>query len=220
MDPYLEGSEWTSFHALFGSEIVKQLAPKIRPKYRVRPFLRFVMDLPEAAVRVTKDKIPVLSIEIWDTVKRELVTAIEILSPINKRGMRHKKYLAKRRRILNRCTHLLEIDLLREGRQIPVPELLPDATYYIFLSRAEKRPVVEVWPIQLDMRLPVVPMPLQEEDEDVPLDLQLMFDLVYETYRYDLAIDYGQPPDVPLEGKWVNWAAERVEAAGFEQHRE
>jgi len=29
MDPYLEGSEWTSVHAELSSEIVRQLAPKL-----------------------------------------------------------------------------------------------------------------------------------------------------------------------------------------------
>jgi hypothetical protein len=36
MDPYLEGSEWVSVHAELSSEIARQLAPKLRPKYIVR----------------------------------------------------------------------------------------------------------------------------------------------------------------------------------------
>lgn len=256
MDPYLEGSEWTSFHAELGIEIVRQLVPKLAPKYIIRPIRCFVMDMPdeiaivstrcdtypdvgvyrakEAAatyetasatltmpplplqmVTIVPEKVPVLSLEIRDTAERGLVTAIEILSPANKRGDGYGEYMDKRRRILSSVTHLLEIDLLRKGKRVPMAQPLPDAPYFVFLSRAEKRPVVDVWPIQLDMRLPVVPIPLLEEDEDVPLDLQLIFDAVYETYRYDLALDYSRPLDVPLEGKWATWAAERLEAAGF-----
>jgi hypothetical protein len=33
MDPYLEGSEWTSVHIELSSEIARQLAPKVQPKY-------------------------------------------------------------------------------------------------------------------------------------------------------------------------------------------
>jgi len=33
IDPYLEGSEWTSVPAELSSEIARQLSPKLRPKY-------------------------------------------------------------------------------------------------------------------------------------------------------------------------------------------
>jgi hypothetical protein len=33
MDPYLEGDDWTSFPAYLATEIARQLAPRIRPKY-------------------------------------------------------------------------------------------------------------------------------------------------------------------------------------------
>jgi hypothetical protein len=42
MDPYLEGSLWTTFHFAFGAEIVRQLAPRLRPRYLVLPVERFV----------------------------------------------------------------------------------------------------------------------------------------------------------------------------------
>ncbi len=47
MDPYLEGSFWTSFHAQLGSEVSRQLSPKVRPKYTAMTVQRFVMDDPE-----------------------------------------------------------------------------------------------------------------------------------------------------------------------------
>src|SRR3990172_3074675 len=47
MDPYLEGSEWTSVHTELSSEIARQLAPKLRPKYIVRTTRRFVTEMPE-----------------------------------------------------------------------------------------------------------------------------------------------------------------------------
>ena len=49
MDPYLEGSEWTSVHVELSSEIARQLAPKVRPKYIVRTARRFVTEMPEFA---------------------------------------------------------------------------------------------------------------------------------------------------------------------------
>jgi hypothetical protein len=95
MDPYLEGAEWTSVHAALGAEIARQLAPKVSPNYIVRPVRRFVVDLPDEMYipTVMAEKVPVLSIEIRNVVERELITALEILSPVNKRGQRYTEYL-------------------------------------------------------------------------------------------------------------------------------
>src|SRR5262245_3426445 len=48
MDPYLEGSLWTSVHTELSSAIARQLAPKVRPKYLVLPTERFVFEEPES----------------------------------------------------------------------------------------------------------------------------------------------------------------------------
>lgn len=60
-------------------------------------------------------RLPHGTIEIRDVTNRELVTAIEVLSPTNKRGDGYREYLDKRRRILSSMAHLMEIDLLRKG---------------------------------------------------------------------------------------------------------
>jgi hypothetical protein len=109
----------------------------------------------------------------------------------------------------------LEIDLLRAGRRVPMQEPLPDAPYFIFLSRAEKRPLTEVWPIRLPERLPIIPVPLLNGDPDVALDLQQALDTIYDETGYDLAIDYSQPPELALEGEAAEWAAELLRAAGY-----
>lgn len=142
MDPYLEGSEWTSVHTELSSEIARQLSPKLRPKYIVRLSRRFVSEMPEEVGIVTADfypdvsvidadhdegmaesvvastwpplqmatvipaHVPHLTIEIRDVANRELVTAIEILSPTNKRGEGYQEYLDKRSRILRSQAHL------------------------------------------------------------------------------------------------------------------
>ncbi|RLT43090.1 MAG: DUF4058 family protein, partial [Chloroflexi bacterium] len=37
MAPYLEGPLWTTLHFTLGAEIVRQLAPRLRPRYLVLP---------------------------------------------------------------------------------------------------------------------------------------------------------------------------------------
>src|SRR5262245_49591645 len=249
MDPYLEGSLWTTFHFAFGAEIVRQLAPKLRPRYLVLPVERFVMETPDDVTITTStypdvgvakgiretaagyssstiaaplhlatvipEAVPHISIEIRDTANRQLVTAIEILSPTNKRGEGRIEYLSKRRRILLSTAHLLEIDLLRHGQRVPMQQPLPSAEYFILLSRADERPITGVWPVMLSQPLPIVPIPLLSGDADVTLELQETFTAVYDLLGYDLAIDYAQPPDVPLEGKAALVADRALRAAGL-----
>lgn len=249
MDPYLEGSLWTTFHFALGAEIVRQLAPRLRPRYLVLPIERFLIDTsddiaittriyPDVGVvkgakessaayldstraaplhlaTVIPEAVPHVSIEIRDTAGRQLVTTIEILSPTNKRGEGRIEYLAKRRRILVSTTHLLELDLLRQGQRVPMQQPLPPADYFVFLSRADDRPMCDVWAVELTQTLPSVPIPLLPSDPDMPLDLQQAFAAVYDLLGYDLAIDYTRPPEVPLEIEAALAAESLLRAAGL-----
>lgn len=154
-------------------------------------------------------RVPHVTIEIREARQRKLVTAIEVLSPTNKRGQGYREYLEKRR-LLQSTAHLLEIDLLRAGRRVPMQKPLPSAPYFVFLSRAERRPIVETWPIQFEMRLPTVPVPLLAGDHDATLDLQAAFDTVYDTLNYDLEIDYARLPEPPLDDGTAAWANARI----------
>jgi hypothetical protein len=246
MDPYLEGSLWTSIHAQLSAEIARQLAPKLRPRYVALMNEYFVMEVPESVAVVTTgiypdvavaerkpqwsesggaaitdaplrlltimpERVPHVTVEIRDTAKRELVTAIEVLSPTNKRAEGRREYLTKRQRILLSTAHLIEIDLLRKGQPIPMQQPLPKKPYFVFLSRAELRPLTDVWPIDLNEPLPIVPVPLLPGDPDVELDLQQAFNHIYEL-GYDLIVDYNRPPEIPLERTDDTWAQARIEA--------
>jgi len=139
-----------------------------------------------------------------------LVTAIELLSPVNKRpgADAADAYDRKRREIFRSDVHLLEIDLLRGGRRPAFIEPLPDYPYFIFLSRAQRRPAIEIWPIALREALPIVPIPLRYPDDDIPLDLNATLTQIYRSARYDYRIDYHQSPPAPelssAEAAWVD----------------
>ena len=173
----------------------------------VRPPLELATVMPESVPHVT--------VEIRDVQNRELVTAIEVLSPTNKRGEGYTEYVTRRGRVLLSRAHLLEIDLLRSGQRVPMQQPLPNSPYFVFLSRVEKRPLTDVWPIGLDQPLPTVPVPLLPGDSDIPLDLQAVFTAVYDLLRYRQALNYQGRPPLPLEGKWAAWAEERLRAAGL-----
>jgi len=154
---------------------------------------------------VLAEEVPHFWVEIRDTKKRKLVSVIEFLSPWNKREPGREEYLEKRTKLLHSSAHLMEIDLVRRGLRPPMRRALPKVPYFIFLSPVPRRPVTEIWPLRLKMPLPIVPVPLLPGDKDVPLDLQLAFTNVYDGCRYDLILDYQQPPDIALPSDAMAW---------------
>lgn len=160
--------------------------------------------LVEAAMRM-------VTVEIYTVAAKELVTCIEVLSPANKRGEGLEHYLHKRRRLHRAGVHLLEIDLTRRGRRPLVvaggfdPDPYHTLPYLISLWRAQAAEL-ELWPVQLADKLPVVAVPLRKPDADVPLDLSAILAAIYDLAGYDLSIDYSQePPPPPFDDETTSW---------------
>lgn len=140
------------------------------------------------------------------------MTAIELLSPANKTGLDRLQYRTKRDQTLAAPMHLVEIDLRRGGDR-PGPPDLPACDYYVLVSRHEDRPRLGMWPIGLRERLPVVPIPLQAPDADVPLDLQELLHRVYDAANYGKYI-YATDPEPPLSPEDAAWARSLVPSQG------
>lgn len=159
---------------------------------------------------------PLLRVEIRDVAERRLVTMIEILSPANKYGKGMREYAARRLELMRTETHLLEIDLLRQGTRVQLTREPPPAPYYIYLSRADRRPLTQVWPLPLRQPLPAVPVPLLPPDPDVPLDMQAAVQACFDLVGYERLLDYASPPPPPdLSAADTAWVDEVVRAAGF-----
>jgi hypothetical protein len=213
MDPYLENPIWISVHTQLIAEIARQLAPKVRPHYLALTSERFVSQMPEDGG--IPERVPHVTVEIQDRENRQLVTAIEVLTATNKGGEGRYEYLEKRRRLLLGPTHLIEIDLLRHGQRLPIQQALPDAPYFVFLTRAHEHPACEVWPITLKDALPNVPEPLLAGDDDVSVNLQIALTTVYDLCGYVLAVDYRRPPEVCLEPEEAACVDEWLRFFGF-----
>lgn len=147
----------------------------------------------------------IASVEVRDVANNELVTSIEILSPVNKREPGLTKYREKQRRLREGRIHVLEIDWLRRGiRPLQHPRL-PESAYLIILIRAQSAQA-ELWPISLPDTLPTVPVPLRPPDLDARLEFGPILQTIYDEAGYDLSIDYAQPPPPPeLSADEIAW---------------
>ena len=152
-------------------------------------------------------------LNVVDTADRQVVTTIELLSPINKvaNSSGRRDFLRKREHILNSHTHWLEIDLLRAGMR--PPGIPAQGDYDATLHRAGSLDRLEAWFVALREPLPTVAVPLRPPFVDVPLDLQEAVETVYDRYRYETAIDYaGAPPPPSLSEVDASWANEQIAA--------
>lgn len=161
------------------------------------------------------EEVPLLTVEIRDVAQRLLVAMIEILSPVNKHGEGVRDYAERRMELLHTRTHLLELDLLRQGTRIQLLGKLPPAPYYVFLSRWQRRPWTQVWPVAPRDSLPVVPVPLLPPDPEIALDLQAAVKACFDLVGYARLLAYEGPiPSPPLSREETDWADTLLRAAG------
>lgn len=144
-------------------------------------------------------------LEIRQVETGQVVTVVEVLSPKNKRsGEGRAKYNAKRTKILDSYSHLVEIDLLRAGQPQPV-SVQVSSNYRILVSRSEDRPAAELYPFNLRDPIPQVFLPLLPQDSEPPLKLKQILDEIYTEALLDLAIDYSTQPIPPLSKADLEW---------------
>ncbi|KYC39847.1 hypothetical protein WA1_28165 [Scytonema hofmannii PCC 7110] len=152
-------------------------------------------------------------LEIRDIATGAVITAIEVLSPTNKRpGKGRDTYEKKRNAVLESATHLVEIDLLREGTPMVMVGNVPQSHYRILVSRAPQRPRAQLYAFNLQQMIPTFPLPLKPQDIELSVDLQSLLLQIYNQARYDLAIDYHQDPIPSLQEADRTWANTLLQA--------
>ncbi|GAB4293698.1 MAG: DUF4058 family protein [Oscillatoriaceae cyanobacterium] len=230
MNPYLEHPDfWPEVHHRLIAIMMEALVPQVRPKYRVAIEKRiyfiddgssFLVGIPDVTVNPQqimpkRVRLPVPEevresyLEVRDMATGEVVTAIELLSPANKRpGKGRDIYQQKRQAILGSHTNLVEIDFLRSGEPMPMFGEDIEGDYRILISRRYQQPLGDLYLCNLRDILPTVPIPLQQKDADAVLNFQELLNLVYERAGYDDIIDYTKEPVPPLSEADTIWMRE------------
>jgi hypothetical protein len=160
-------------------------------------------------------------IEIVYLPTGDVVTTIELLSPINKSGEGRDRYVQKQQELLKTSTSLVEIDLLRAGKYtVAAYKSRVDAQgawrYLVSVHRAGRYGEFEVYLVPLESRLPRCRIPLREPDPDAVLDLPAVFSRTYEVSGYEDFIDYREPPPPPpLDEAELAWLGQLLQEKGL-----
>lgn len=146
----------------------------------------------------------------------EVITAIEILSPINKNaGEGRIKYEKKRQHILSSDTNFVEIDLLRQGNSMVNLNQSVGGDYRILVSPSNQRPQAYLYTFNIQDVIPAFALPLRPEDAEIILDLQSILHQIYDQGRYDLMIDYRQKIIPALSKPDAIWAESILKEQGL-----
>ena len=167
----------------------------------IEPILNEVSDRDPEEIRQTW-------LEIRRLPELELVTVVEVLSPVNKAWPGRPSYLAKRDDLHARKINLVEIDLLLGGQPLPMKRRLSVGHYYAIVARGPSLPMAEVYRWSVRDRLPAIPIPLRAPDPDVPIDLNELVGRVYDLGRYRRTLHHDQalPEGLPLPPEDREWA--------------
>lgn len=132
------------------------------------------------------------------TTGGRVVTAIELVSPWNKRGKKgRRRYADRQSERLDAGINIVEIDLIRDGRTVTLVRRsnLPGhirKRHHVCAWTAARPNWTAYWGVEITRRLPIITIPLRPEDPPLKLALQAVYDRCYEAGRYD-DVDLNAP---------------------------
>lgn len=148
--------------------------------------------------------------------RQQVIAVIELLSPTNKSGDGRKEYLSKRAEVLYSPTHLVEIDLLRAGRPMPLAGAVPHSHYRILVANARRdEAVADLYPFSIRHSIPDFVMPLAKNTEGVAVNLSGILANIYSARAYNLLIDYQKDPEPPLSDADHVWMDQLLREQGL-----
>jgi hypothetical protein len=152
------------------------------------------------------DEVGEYFLEIREVPSGEIVTVVELLSPVNKIGSGRAEYIKKRLQIFKTLTNLVEIDLLRAGEPMPIVRGGGRRDYSVLVSHGAQRPHARLYTFDLREPIPNFPLPLLPGDDEPDVELNSILHAVYERARYDLVLDYSKPAIPPIAAGDAIWA--------------
>ncbi len=152
------------------------------------------------------DQIREYFLEVRDLRRGSLITAIELLSPSNKRpGQGRDQYEEKRTELLATRTNLVEIDLLRAGHPMRFTAS-GVASDYRTLVRRGGRSSATLYAFGVRNEIPAFPLPLRQNDEEPDIYIGNLLRNLYDPGRFRMRLNYADEPVPPLSEADAQWA--------------
>jgi hypothetical protein len=162
-----------------------------------------------------QDEVSENFLEIHEVKTGKLITIVELLSPVNKLHKQgREEYERKRGYVFRSWTSLVEIDLLRAGEPMPVIGAQVKSDYRLLVSPGLQRPRAALIAFMLRQPMPAFTLPLLPGDAEPEVTLNPILHDPYRRARFDLRLDYTQPPVPPLSETDRVWAQELIQASG------
>jgi hypothetical protein len=87
------------------------------------------------------------------------------------------------------------------------------------VARAKKAQLCQVWAGHFARPLPAIPVPLARPDPAILLGLQPLIEGIYQRYRYERSIDYGNTLTPPLSAEETAWLDQWLRARAKPRRR-
>lgn len=189
MDPYLEHPAfWAPFQNALVNCLDVILRPAVTDQYRTR--------IRERQYRATQEQREEY-IEIYRRSDDQLITLLDIVSPLNKTTtIGREAFLNTRQQAKAAGANLVEIDLVLQGRPTLdySREGLPTWDYAVTVARLTHPERYEIYTSTLQTRLPRFRLPLASTGHDTVVDLQVAFARCYDENDFGHWIDYRETP--------------------------
>ena len=165
-----------------------------------------------------QDEVSENFLEVHEVKTGKLITLLELLSPVNKLHKQgREEYERKRGYVFRSWTNLVEIDLLRAGDPMPVVGAQVQSDYRILVSRGIQRPRASLIAFMLRQPIPAFTLPLLPGDDEPEVTLNRILHTLYRRARFDLRLDYTQPPIPPIAEADAAWAQALIMARSLGQ---
>ncbi len=214
MDPYLEDDKrWSVFQPLLVHSLYQMLLPGLMDRYRARVGDRLYASEEALFTSIVREEHKECFVEVRQRSDGRLITLLEVISPANKLTSEgRRQYLERRANVRVGNAHLVEIDLILQGKTLIeyAKDSTPTWDYAVMVTRWTHPERYEIYSAMLPKRLPRFRVPLAADDRDTVLDLQGAVGRAYDQGDFARQIDYTRDPATHLSDENRRWLDERL----------
>lgn len=214
MDPYLEDDKrWPAFQPLLVHSLYQMLLPGLMDRYRARVGERLYASEQALFTSIVREEHKECFVEVRQRSDGRLITLIEVISPANKLTSEgRRQYLERRAEVRGLNAHLVEIDLVLQGKTLIeyAKDSSPTWDYAVVVTRWTHPDRYEIYSATMPKRLPRFRVPLASDDRDTVLDLQAAVGRAYDQGDFAKLIDYTRDPATQLSDENRRWLDEHL----------